>query len=171
MAASRTGARPQAGRVDSMALSPQQLRAARELLGWTRVRLSALVGTSETSIAHYESGRRLPTTLDLLVARRVLEAAGVDFATDEEPGLGQRRAGEANEADRFLTMTEVAARIRKSKRWLQEFLRTRPLGKVIRRKRLFSEDDVAAIIDALTRAADAREVRGRRVSVPARTEA
>lgn len=154
-----------------MALSPQQLRAARELLGWTRVRLSALVGTSETSIAHYESERRLPTTLDLLMTRQVLEAAGVDFTSDEEPGLRDRKGGRLNEAGKLLTMTDAAARIGKSKRWLQDFLRTRPFGKLVGRKRLFCEDDIAAIIDASTRAANARKVKGRPAGAPAQREA
>jgi Helix-turn-helix domain len=51
----------------------------------------------------------------------------------------------------LVTVAEVAARLHKSKRWLQEFLREKPFGRSAGRTRLFTEEDIAAIIDSLPR--------------------
>lgn len=49
----------------------------------------------------------------------------------------------------FITMDEVAKRLCVSKRWLQDFLKTRPFGKLAGRRRLFTEADVVAIFEEL----------------------
>lgn len=46
-------------------------------------------------------------------------------------------------------MEEVAAQLGKSRRWLQDFLRDRPYGRMAGRKRLFTESDVATLIEEL----------------------
>ncbi len=69
-------------------LTPQQIKAARALLRWPRVRLAARMGASETTLAGYEYGGKVSAALDLLHARAVLEAAGVEFTNGE--GLGVR---------------------------------------------------------------------------------
>ena len=52
-------------------------------------------------------------------------------------------------APRLLTLPEVAGRLHKSPRWMQDFLRNNPFGRMAGRTRLFTEADVAAIIEAL----------------------
>jgi hypothetical protein len=46
-------------------------------------------------------------------------------------------------------MEEVAARLGKSRRWLQDFLRDHPYGRMAGRKRLFTESDITALIEEL----------------------
>ena len=52
-------------------------------------------------------------------------------------------------APRLLTLPEVAGRLHKSPRWMQDFLRNNPFGRMAGRTRLFTEADVAALIEAL----------------------
>ena len=47
------------------------------------------------------------------------------------------------------TMAEVAERLGTSKRWLQGFLSGRPFGRMAGRSRVFTEGDIAQIIEAL----------------------
>lgn len=47
----------------------------------------------------------------------------------------------------FLTLPEAAGQ-HKTKQWLRDFLRDRPFGRMAGRVRLFTEGDVAAIIEA-----------------------
>jgi len=54
-----------------------------------------------------------------------------------------------SDGPRLLTLDEAAARLRVSRRWLQGFLRNRPFGRMAGRRRLFTEDDFAAIIEEL----------------------
>jgi hypothetical protein len=60
------------------ALTPMQLRAARKLLRWTRVKLSQL-DISATTIARFEDSGLFFKAFDPRKAREVLEAAGVEF--------------------------------------------------------------------------------------------
>ena len=53
------------------------------------------------------------------------------------------------EAPRLFTLPEVAERLHKSTRWMQYFLRDNPYGRMAGRTRLFTEEDIAAIIEAL----------------------
>jgi hypothetical protein len=66
----------------------------------------------------------------------------------------------------LVTVAEVAARLHKSKRWLQEFLREKPFGRSAGRTRLFTEEDIAAIIDSLPRASCSKQVESSSVAVP-----
>lgn len=49
----------------------------------------------------------------------------------------------------LMTMDQLAERLHKSRRWLQYFLRDHPYGRMAGRTRLFTEADIAAIIEAL----------------------
>jgi transcriptional regulator with XRE-family HTH domain len=75
-------------------ITPEQVRAARRLLGWSRIRLASRVGVGEVSIAVLERGVRLPQKLDLNRARAALESAGVIFVEEngEGPGVRLRKA-------------------------------------------------------------------------------
>jgi len=52
-------------------------------------------------------------------------------------------------APEIYRMEEVAAKLGKSRRWLQDFLRDHPCGRRAGRTRLFTPSDLAKLIDAL----------------------
>jgi ribosome-binding protein aMBF1 (putative translation factor) len=71
-------------------ITPGQVGAARQLLGWWKSDLAKMVRVSEKSIRAFES-REL--SLDLGLVREVLEDAGVEFATvGGAPGVRLRKA-------------------------------------------------------------------------------
>jgi hypothetical protein len=71
-------------------LTPGQVKAARELLGWTRVRLAARGNAGEGAIRRYENGRGIAATLNLTTVRSALESAGVIFVEENGDGPGVR---------------------------------------------------------------------------------
>jgi transcriptional regulator with XRE-family HTH domain len=76
-----------------MKLTPDQVKAARQLLGWTRVRLAFRAGVSEKTVEAFESGEPWSRPLDLGLVRTRLEAAGVEFAENGgESGVRLRTA-------------------------------------------------------------------------------
>ena len=62
-----------------MTISPSQVKAARELLGWSKINLASQSGVGSFVIEKFERGARSmrPESLDAL--RNALEAAGVEF--------------------------------------------------------------------------------------------
>jgi transcriptional regulator with XRE-family HTH domain len=76
---------------EDASLTPEQVRGARQLLGWSRIRLSSRIGVSHaTAIARYEDGKGRSRSLDLVVIRTVLEAAGVTFVDENVEGPSVR---------------------------------------------------------------------------------
>ena len=80
-------------------MTPDQLRTARALLGWTLDRLAARSGTSPQMVRVYEQTGRLvlmrrhsrPKPVEAVAAVRVaLEAAGVEFIPENGGGAGVR---------------------------------------------------------------------------------
>ena len=78
-------------------MTPDQAKAARHLLGWSRERLGAMSGISVGTITSYERGGRLTRGsngvigIDQLAAiRGALEAAGIEFIEESEAGPGVR---------------------------------------------------------------------------------
>ncbi len=74
-----------------MAITGQQVKAARLLLGWTQDRLAVETRVSPTAISNFETGRRRPSVLIVSTLQRTLEAAGVDFVGGG-PGVKLRKA-------------------------------------------------------------------------------
>ena len=71
-------------------ISPNQMRKARDLLGWTAVRLAAYSGTHSVVIRDYEKRglkpiRRSPRAPPdpMPVIRTTLESAGVEFTAED----------------------------------------------------------------------------------------
>ena len=62
-----------------MSITPEQVKAARELLEWSQSDLAGHVGVSESAIRLFELGVNL-VLFDLGAVRNVLEAAGIEFA-------------------------------------------------------------------------------------------
>ena len=76
-------------------ITPEQVKAARELLGRTRMRLAFRVGVSEKTVLTFESGEPWSRPLDLGLVRERLEAAGVEFIAENgegPPGVRLRSA-------------------------------------------------------------------------------
>jgi transcriptional regulator with XRE-family HTH domain len=75
-------------------LTPQQLRAARALVGWSRETLADKSGVPAITTKQFERGNTDPRLSTALKWRTALEAAGVIFidpgATSEEGGPGVR---------------------------------------------------------------------------------
>jgi len=73
---------------------PEQLRAARVLLGWSRERLAAAANTTEATVSRIEAAAASANETTLPALRSALEAAGVEFMTGEAPGVRLRAPGQ-----------------------------------------------------------------------------
>ncbi|TGS69486.1 XRE family transcriptional regulator [Mesorhizobium sp. M3A.F.Ca.ET.201.01.1.1] len=71
-------------------ITPDQSRAARALLKWSRVRLGAKASLGEGTIKDFEDGVRAPRPQRCVAMRRAFESAGVVF-TAEGAFFGNRR--------------------------------------------------------------------------------
>ena len=63
-----------------MSITPAQIKAARELLGWRRSDLAKRMRVLSASIERIEAG--LASTIGVGELRRLFEAAGVEFTRD-----------------------------------------------------------------------------------------
>jgi ribosome-binding protein aMBF1 (putative translation factor) len=75
-----------------MTITPDQARAARQLVAWTQDQLAAEVRVSQATVSDFERGRKRPPVLVLSTMQRALEVAGVEFTNDGEPGVKLRKA-------------------------------------------------------------------------------
>lgn len=67
-----------------MTVTCKQVKAARELLGWTLLDLGYRADVSEATIAALEMAQRTTRPDKLRAIRRALEAAGVIFVEENE---------------------------------------------------------------------------------------
>lgn len=82
-------------------LTPEQLRAARALVDWSRDDLADKSGVSPNTVWGFEQGRSDPKLSTLNKWRRTLEAAGVEFIDeDEHKGAGVRLQESSRKLDR-----------------------------------------------------------------------
>jgi transcriptional regulator with XRE-family HTH domain len=76
-------------------VTPQQLRAARALVGWSREKLAEKSGVPEITTRLFERGDTDPRISTAHKWRTALEAAGVIFIDEDEeagPGVRLRKA-------------------------------------------------------------------------------
>ncbi len=73
-----------------MTISPEQCKAARALIGWSRRALSETSQVAERTLIDFERGARNPHKRTLFDIRRALEEAGVDFIDANGGGPGVR---------------------------------------------------------------------------------
>jgi transcriptional regulator with XRE-family HTH domain len=66
-------------------ITGEQIKAARNLLGWSQLKLAIKAQLNDTAVRKFEKGQRLLSPKDLDLATRVLEAAGVEFARGKQP--------------------------------------------------------------------------------------
>ena len=64
-------------------LSPEQCRAARGWLGWSREELSRRARIGQSTLKDFESGKRAPMRNNLEALRSALEAAGIGLLFDD----------------------------------------------------------------------------------------
>jgi len=69
-------------------MSPEQCRAARGLLDLTQDELAGLADLSSTTVRCFETRLRHPKRSNVVILRRALEAAGVEFL--DKGGQGVR---------------------------------------------------------------------------------
>ncbi len=81
-------------------MTPDQLKAARALLGWSVVRVAAWSGTSAQMVSTFEKTGRIasmnipgrPVPPDAVAAvRDTLETAGIEFTDGDSPGVRLRK--------------------------------------------------------------------------------
>jgi predicted transcriptional regulator len=71
-------------------ISPEQLRAARALVDWSRDDLAAAAGATARTIARLEAAGTEPRAATINAIRGALEAAGVEFIDENGGGPGVR---------------------------------------------------------------------------------
>lgn len=71
---------------------PQQIRAARALIDWTREDLANASGVTVRTLARIESSQTLPRPATLQAISSALEAAGIEFISQNGGGPGVRLA-------------------------------------------------------------------------------
>ena len=78
-------------------MTPDQIKAARALLGWSREKLGAESGAGESTIRIFEKTGRVQLIKDiaargdrLIAIRTALEVAGVEFIEGDQPGVKLR---------------------------------------------------------------------------------
>jgi transcriptional regulator with XRE-family HTH domain len=72
------------------AIRPEQLRAARALVGWRQEDLAAAAKTTARTIARLEAAENIPREATVDAIRSALEAAGVEFVPENGGGAGVR---------------------------------------------------------------------------------
>jgi ribosome-binding protein aMBF1 (putative translation factor) len=79
-------------------MTPDQLRAARALLGWSQMQLGLRSDTSKYVVKRFEATGQVASvhgrpdlTDPLAIVRATLEAAGVVFTNGDEPGVKLRK--------------------------------------------------------------------------------
>ena len=75
-------------RLDIVLITPEQCRAARGLLNWSRSDLAAHSKVAERTIGDFENGYRFARAVTAEALQRAFETAGVGFAEDDERGIG-----------------------------------------------------------------------------------
>jgi transcriptional regulator with XRE-family HTH domain len=73
-----------------MAISSEQSRGARGLLGWTQDQLATASNVAKKTIADFERGARVPYARTVADLERALESAGIEFIEENGCGPGVR---------------------------------------------------------------------------------
>jgi transcriptional regulator with XRE-family HTH domain len=79
-----------AKRLEADMITGEQVRAARKLLGWSQVRLAGQSGVQSSAMSKFEMGVRQLVEPKVASIRQALEAAGVEFTNDGQPGVRMR---------------------------------------------------------------------------------
>jgi transcriptional regulator with XRE-family HTH domain len=75
----------------SLFVTPDQLRAARALLGLSQPEVATAAGVSSMTVKRAEGSGRPPASADAMAAiKGALERAGAEFINDGKPGVRMR---------------------------------------------------------------------------------
>jgi transcriptional regulator with XRE-family HTH domain len=74
-----------------MNITAGQMKNARTLLAWSQDDLAIACGVATSTIVNFEFSKQFPSPQTLDDIRGALEAAGVEFATDEAKALRLRK--------------------------------------------------------------------------------
>jgi transcriptional regulator with XRE-family HTH domain len=77
-------------KVTNSAISPEQVRAARGLLDWSRDQLAAETGVAKRTLVRFEASESETRPSTIAAIRAALEAAGVEFIAENGGGPGVR---------------------------------------------------------------------------------
>jgi transcriptional regulator with XRE-family HTH domain len=77
-------------KVTNSAITPEQSRAARGLLDWSRDQLAERSGVAKRTLVRFEASEGDTRQSTLAAVRSVLEAAGVEFIAENGGGPGVR---------------------------------------------------------------------------------
>ena len=72
------------------AITVEQCRAARALLGWSRRKLAINASVSERTVIDFERGARKTYEMTIRAIRFAIEDAGIDFIDEDGGGVGVR---------------------------------------------------------------------------------
>ena len=67
-------------------MTPEQLRAARNWIGWTQQELATRAKVGLSTIKDYENGKRTPIANNALAIKTALEVVGMIFAETSVSG-------------------------------------------------------------------------------------
>lgn len=67
-------------------MTPEQLRAARNWLGWTQQELATRASVGLSTIKDFESGKRSPIANNVAAIKTALEGAGMAFGENTISG-------------------------------------------------------------------------------------
>lgn len=67
-------------------MTPEQLRAARNWIGWTQQQLATSASVGLSTIKDFESGKRTPIVNNITAIKAVLERAGIAFTETSVSG-------------------------------------------------------------------------------------
>jgi transcriptional regulator with XRE-family HTH domain len=73
-----------------MTITAAQLKAARQLLGWTQEQLAVEARVSPSAVSRFEAARHWPSSGIVSAVQSALEAAGVIFTPENGDGPGVR---------------------------------------------------------------------------------
>jgi transcriptional regulator with XRE-family HTH domain len=76
---------------ESMNITAGQMKQARALLAWSQDDMAIACGIDTSTIVNFEFGKQFPEPQTLEAIRATLEAAGVEFATDEAQAMRLRK--------------------------------------------------------------------------------
>jgi transcriptional regulator with XRE-family HTH domain len=67
-------------------MGPEQVRAARNWLGWTQAQLAERANVGLSTVKDYESAKRVPIANNLEAIKEALEMAGMKITADAVAG-------------------------------------------------------------------------------------
>jgi hypothetical protein len=73
-----------------MTITGAQVKAARELLGWSQIKLTLASGIDGGAVRRFETGKRLPPRSVGMALSRTLKSAGIIFVEEDGEGPGVR---------------------------------------------------------------------------------